>query len=123
MTTHSEQLLDKRWQKKRLKILERDNWKCTCSTCNSNENTTLDVHHLDYINGINLWDYPDDLLITLCRICHKKEQNRLKEEKYLLNTLRMNGFLIGDLLALSTVIDTNTLFKNKILSLLREFQY
>ena len=30
----------------------------------------LQVHHLRYIKGLNVWDYDDKDLITLCRDCH-----------------------------------------------------
>lgn len=68
------------------------------------------------------WDYPDDMLISLCRKCHESEQLRPKEEKYLINTLRMKGFLVSDLLAHATLIDTDEEFTMKLLKILREFQ-
>ena len=33
----------------------------------------LDVHHKSYIYGHKAWEYSDDNLLTLCRVCHKKE--------------------------------------------------
>lgn len=65
--TYSEQLRDPRWQKKRLEILQRD--KFTCVNCGSEINE-LNVHHKTYINGRDVWDYPNSLLITLCSDCH-----------------------------------------------------
>lgn len=56
---------DPRWQKKRLEILNRDNWQCVA--CGDGTNT-LHVHHADY-HG-ELWDTPDDMLQTLCEKCH-----------------------------------------------------
>jgi 5-methylcytosine-specific restriction endonuclease McrA len=64
--TYSEKLRDPRWQKKRLHILERDNW--TCILCGAKEKP-LQVHHVLYLK-INPWDYPDHLLQTLCDDCH-----------------------------------------------------
>lgn len=64
--TYSEKLRDPRWQKKRLKILERDNF--TCRYCNDTE-TELQVHHKKY-NG-EPWDAKKKHLITLCKHCHK----------------------------------------------------
>jgi hypothetical protein len=55
------------WQKKRLTVLQRDNW--TCQQCQSKENT-LQVHHKYYLYGKKIWDYPLDTLITLCEYCH-----------------------------------------------------
>lgn len=66
---YSEKLKDPRWQKKRLEILERDNW--TCRGCGGKE-TTLHVHHIAYLSGIEPWDIPDGFLITLCKTCHKR---------------------------------------------------
>jgi len=63
--TYAEKLKDPRWQRKRLKILQRDNW--SCQYCGSDKHT-LHVHHFMYIN--NPWDAPDDKLITFCEDCH-----------------------------------------------------
>jgi len=56
---------DPRWQKKRLQILERDQWKCLA--CSDSQNT-LHVHHF-YYDG-EPWDVPDSALQTLCEQCH-----------------------------------------------------
>ncbi len=63
--TYSDKLKDPRWQKKRLQILERDNWKC--KKC-SDEETPLHVHHLEY-NG-DPWETDNKYLVTLCEHCH-----------------------------------------------------
>lgn len=63
--TYAEKLQDPRWQKKRLKILERDNW--SCQLCGDND-VTLHIHHLKYSG--NPWDVKDDDLITYCKCCH-----------------------------------------------------
>lgn len=65
--TYSEKLRSPLWQKKRLQILERDNWKC-CACGNATRN--LQVHHLIYCKGSNPWDYADDVYQTLCEECH-----------------------------------------------------
>lgn len=61
-------LRDPRWQKRRLKIMERDAW--TCQHCGA-QHHTLEVHHLFYIRDTEPWDYPDEVLITLCEFCHE----------------------------------------------------
>ena len=66
---YKEKLKDPRWQKKRLQILERDDWKC--QVC-MNDKDMLIVHHKQYINGNDCWDYPNHFLITLCNKCHEK---------------------------------------------------
>lgn len=67
MNNYKSQYLDPRWQKKRLQIMERDNF--TCKVCNNNENT-LNVHHLYYVPGKKVWDYPNSAFITACADCH-----------------------------------------------------
>ena len=66
--TYKEQLKSPKWQKKRLKIMQRDRF--ACRICNDNT-TELHVHHKAYINGINVWEYPNHYLVTLCDKCHK----------------------------------------------------
>lgn len=62
---YTEKLTDPRWQKKRLSILNRDNW--TCQACWDTK-TTLNIHHRKY-SGLP-WDSPDEDLVTVCRHCH-----------------------------------------------------
>lgn len=64
---YSDKLKDPRWQKKRLKIFERDEWKCI--HCGRNDRT-LHVHHIEYQRGLEPWEYSDDKLQTLCEKCH-----------------------------------------------------
>jgi hypothetical protein len=68
MSTYSEKLKDPRWQKKRLEILQRDNW--TCRFCKTTTKT-LHVHHREYKKNNDPWDYPNYSLITLCEDCHE----------------------------------------------------
>ena len=64
--TYSDKLKDPRWQKKRLQILERDEWACVkCSDMKS----TLHIHHSKY-NG-NPWESDNKDLFTLCEECHE----------------------------------------------------
>lgn len=65
--TYSEKLKSPQWQRKRLEILQRDNFMCT--VCMENQKT-LHVHHKIYIKGRNPWNYPNDNLIILCEDCH-----------------------------------------------------
>jgi 5-methylcytosine-specific restriction endonuclease McrA len=122
--TYKEQLRDRRWQIKRTKILTRDNNECQNHNCKHKEDhrVLVEVHHLYYIDNTLAWDYPDDTLISLCSKCHSDEQNRPKEEQYLIRTLRMKGFLVSDLLAHSVLLDTDIKFTNYLLKVLREFQ-
>lgn len=63
--TYSEKLKDPRWQKRRLEILQRDNW--TCIKCGENKEE-LHVHHLEYYE--DPWLAPDGQLETVCKYCH-----------------------------------------------------
>lgn len=65
--TYYEKLKDPRWQKKRLEIMERDDW--TCQGCGKKEET-LNIHHIKYSK--NPWESKDDELITLCESCHSE---------------------------------------------------
>lgn len=116
--SYLEELRDPRWQQKRLKIFERDRWLCT--RCLDGK-TNLQVHHKDYIPGVLPYDYPEDMLTTLCEKCHEKENDRDKIQKYLYNTLKMKGFAVYDLLALSCKVDTDDIFTRELLNALRNF--
>ena len=64
---YSDLLKDPRWQKKRLQIMQRDNFQC--QVC-GDKKSTLNVHHVEY--GKTPWDVDDKGLITLCDKCHNE---------------------------------------------------
>jgi len=73
-------LFDKRWKNRREYILNKDKYSCT--VCSSQQD--LQVHHRQY-HYLKTekkfkvpWDYPDQLLITLCERCHQKGHNQYK---------------------------------------------
>jgi hypothetical protein len=66
--TYSEKLKDPRWQKIRLKVLERDNFTCVCCDETTKQ---LHVHHCYYVSKREPWDYHTNTLVTLCADCHK----------------------------------------------------
>lgn len=74
--TYAEKLRDPRWQRKRLEIMQRDNF--TCRYCEANYKT-LHIHHLEYQRFKEPWDYSNEWLITLCESCHQ-EVNKEREE-------------------------------------------
>ena len=96
-----EQYKDPRWQKKRLEIMNRDNF--TCQSC-FNDTKTLNVHHKYYIYERPIWDYPDELLVTLCKDCHEIQE----ESKYIINdfikVLLSDGYLSTDLVLLLNIL-------------------
>jgi hypothetical protein len=67
METYSEKLRHPLWQKKRLQILQRDEF--ACREC-GDANTELHIHHLKYKKSRNPWDYENEDLLTLCKNCH-----------------------------------------------------
>lgn len=66
---YHEQIKHPLWQKKRLEVLELNNF--TCSEC-SNETEELNVHHPFYKRGAMIWDYEAIELQCLCKTCHAK---------------------------------------------------
>lgn len=94
MSTYKEKLLDPRWQKKRLEILQRDNF--TCQLCKSKEKT-LHVHHKKYISNMSPWEYNNDLLSTLCFECHEVEKENMEYQLDNLQDLASSLFLSGHL--------------------------
>lgn len=69
--TYKEKLLDPRWQRRRLEVLERDEF--TCQYCESTTKT-LHIHHFTYAKSGNPWDVDHSALITLCEDCHYVEE-------------------------------------------------
>jgi hypothetical protein len=63
--SYSEKLKSPKWQKKRLEVLNRDNF--TCCKCGDTE-TELHVHHLKYTGEPH--EAPLTDLETLCKDCH-----------------------------------------------------
>jgi hypothetical protein len=87
MSAYAEKLKDPRWQKKRLEVLQRDNWKCT--NC-YDSTTTLHVHHLHYEPDTEPWEYPDFYLQTLCENCHKTyEESKQRKEQAIIHFYRL----------------------------------
>ena len=89
--TYSEKLRDPRWQRKRLEIMQRDEF--ACRACGNKENT-LNVHHLEYSG--NPWDAENDSLVTLCQNCHADAET-VKKLKNVIN----DGFLHAALMQAS----------------------
>lgn len=82
MDAYSKLLLDPRWQKKRLEVMNRDAF--SCLNCGDSK-STLNVHHKKYIFGNDPWDYPMDNFETLCVDCHKNEHQKNKPNPLIQN--------------------------------------
>lgn len=96
---YSDKLKDPRWQKRRLDILNRDEW--VCQRCYS-ENKTLTVHHLCYMPHLEPWEYPNKLLITLCVDCNKYERDNIDDALALLCGHFRNTFLSDEIITIAT---------------------
>lgn len=99
LSPYQKKLQDPRWQKMRLRILERDEW--MCQKCYDSKNT-LHVHHRYYMQGCDPWDYPPEALATLCARCHEEETaQRPLAEQHLLDVLRHIGLFYQDVYELA----------------------
>lgn len=98
INNYAQLLRDPRWQKKRLQIMERDNW--TCVECAATEKT-FNVHHKIYRKGAKPWEYEDCDLVCLCEDCHLSVTRTTRELKESLATLgaddleRVLGYVKG----------------------------
>jgi len=89
--SYYELLKDPRWQRKRLEVMQRDEFRC--AEC-GNHVKTLNVHHIRYRRGKKPWEYDDGDLVTLCEDCHK-QQTKLRERLEATLDPSMLGHLVG----------------------------
>lgn len=73
-----DQYKDPRWQKKRLEIMQRDEF--ICRECGS-DNSELNVHHRFYDKELKIWEYNNEDLITYCNDCHNQTHDLLNSIK------------------------------------------
>ncbi|KKK75087.1 hypothetical protein LCGC14_2877230, partial [marine sediment metagenome] len=74
---YKEQYKDPRWQKRRLKELERTDY--TCEVCGDKEQI-LHVHHGSYLKGLDIWAEEYSLYV-LCKDCHETAHELMEEIK------------------------------------------
>ena len=85
--TYAEKLRDPRWQRKRLEVMQRDNFACQqCGAVNS----TLNVHHWKYSK--EPWDANLADLETLCECCHGAIE---KQKKSITELMRSSNYRLG----------------------------
>lgn len=89
-TEYAKKLLDPRWQKLRLEVYQRDNFKCQC--CGATDKT-LNAHHVQYRGDAEgPWDYPASMIVTVCEDCHADEHAGWRErDEFLLGCAFMAG--------------------------------
>jgi hypothetical protein len=108
-----EQYKSPEWQKKRLEILQRDEF--TCQVCGDKE-SQLNVHHRIYFKDTKVWAYDNHLLITLCELCH--DDAHMKRE-YLNNVLsKVHEMFLADYCC---IVDTLARFDPYQLEVINEF--
>jgi hypothetical protein len=56
------------------------------------EKSTLNVHHKYYIFEREPWNYPDNLLVTLCESCHESEEDFKEVQKDFIKVLLSKGY-------------------------------
>lgn len=116
--SYSEKLQNPLWQRKRLEIFDRDNW--TCQQC-GDKTTQLEIHHTSYWSQFEPWEYPNDMLITVCHRCHGTEQVRFHYEKSLVTALREKGFLAAEIEAIAQMIFMFPHFRNTLKTNIKAF--
>jgi hypothetical protein len=93
--TYTEQIKHPRWQRRRLEMLESSGFEC--EECGDKE-STLHVHHRQYVKGRDIWEYGNSELQVLCETCHQHEHDALDGIKELLAS---NACSAQDLLAIA----------------------
>jgi hypothetical protein len=83
-------LKDPRWQKKRLEVMELNNF--TCSGCGETTKT-LNVHHPFYEKDKEPWEYQNEILMCVCDDCHKYEHAIEEDIDYYVYLMKTGGFL------------------------------
>lgn len=82
---YADLLLDPRWQRKRLEVMQSAGWKCErCSAAH----LTLHVHHTQYVPGRMPWEYERPELECLCETCHGTEHGKLSTASVSLTVAR-----------------------------------
>lgn len=125
--SYAEKLKDVRWQRKRLELLEKSQWRCsniqlgTCPNYETPDKNTLAVHHRIYLPKTEPWDYEAWAYQVLCDDCHKQAQLIMQQAQTalaksealmgacaLLNELSMNELeCFADFLVMSISIKPN----------------
>lgn len=85
--SYMEQLKTPMWRERKSEILKRDNY--SCRICGA-YNCEINVHHVNYIPYRMAWEYPNEMLVSLCKNCHNKLHDKM-------NSKELYGFKIGDL--------------------------
>ncbi|MDP1594149.1 MAG: hypothetical protein Q8L80_07895 [Gallionella sp.] len=86
--TYSEKLKDPRWQKLRLEVMNANGF--CCEICGDAE-STLHVHHKEYLKGHEVWEYEVRQLSVVCESCHAAEHESTDILKMVCSYAPMDG--------------------------------
>lgn len=98
MSEYRAKLANPFWQRRRLEIMQRDEYACRFCGDKTEE---LHIHHTVYIRGKEPWEYDEKYLITVCHVCHLEEEKMKEADPFLLGMLSMTGLSRRQLYALS----------------------
>lgn len=90
--SYAEQLKRPEWQKVRLEVLKKADWRCQCCCA---EDKQLQVHHRIYIKGRMVWEYEFDNFQCLCEDCHKEITAINESIRKLTNYSRSPELILG----------------------------
>ncbi len=107
MKNYAERFKNPKWQEMRLKIMERDSFKC--QKCFDEDGRTLHVHHKYYEWGKDPWEYPTNALITLCDSCHEEETEEIKDACSMLVIAARTRLFAGNIAYLAEIIENISL--------------
>ena len=88
MSEYGKKLTSPLWQRRRLEIMQRDDFKCYFC---GNATKQLEIHHVVYLRKAEPWDYEDEHLVCLCHDCHAEEERMKSEDPFLLGQFCMSG--------------------------------
>jgi hypothetical protein len=86
--TYWEKLKDPKWQKKRLEVMQANDF--CCEICGDNE-TTLNVHHKEYFKDHEPWEYKNEQLACLCEDCHESMHDEVDILKVVCSYAKLDG--------------------------------
>ena len=114
---YAKKLRDPRWQRKRLEVMNRDEF--TCKICGAKDKT-LNVHHCFY-DGREPWEYKDISLTTLCEDCHQNEAVESRNSReFLFSVLCCGGTLSKEIADLAYTIEFSDIPAKEIVKVLIE---
>lgn len=108
-SAYSQKLRDPRWQKKRLEVMQAADF--CCEICGDSD-STLNVHHKQYLKGYEPWDYSIKQLSCICENCHdefhKKDDSLNKFISYAILSGRGDrddcAYLIAGLIGVENIV-------------------